>query len=104
MRHPALQRHGNEHGTPRTAGRTGDDGRAGGTRGTERLTIVYSESEQSPRDRVAKLLRDPKSYFDDARQWAGRKAKADVQRKLSERQARRERRGPLLRRLGLAGR
>jgi hypothetical protein len=58
-------------------------------------------AEPSPRDRVARLLRDPKGYFAEARRWAGSKAKADVQRELSEKQERRARRSPLLRVLGL---
>ena len=36
---------------------------------------------------MARLLRDPKGYFDDARRWAGRKAKADVDRELGEKEA-----------------
>lgn len=59
-------------------------------------------AESSPRERVAKLLRDPKGYFDDARRWASGKARADVDRELSEREARRTRRSPLLRILGFA--
>lgn len=59
-------------------------------------------AEPSPRERVAKLLRDPKGYFDDARRWAGGKARADVAQELSEREARRARRSPLLRALGFA--
>jgi len=59
------------------------------------------DGEQSPRDRAARLLKDPKGYFADARSWAGKKAKDDVQRELSERQAQRSRL-PLLRRLRFA--
>lgn len=60
-------------------------------------------TDPSPRDRVAKLLRDPKGYFADARRWAGSKARDDVQEELSERQARRAaRRSPLLRILGFS--
>ncbi|HEY3506667.1 MAG TPA: hypothetical protein VGN37_28245 [Actinocatenispora sp.] len=58
-------------------------------------------SEGSPRDRVARLLRDPKGYFAEARRWAGNKAKADVQRELTEKQERREHRSTLRRALGL---
>jgi hypothetical protein len=59
-------------------------------------------AEPSPRERVAKLLRDPKGYFDDARRWASGKARADVARELSEREAHRSRRSSLLRALGFA--
>ena len=61
-------------------------------------------SEPTPRDRVNKLLRDPKGYFDDARRWAGHKAKDDVQRELKEKEARRERHSTLLEALGFASR
>lgn len=65
---------------------------------------VSHDAEQSPRARVRTLLHDPKAYFADAREWAGTKAKADVQRRLSERRARRMRRATLLQRLGFPGR
>lgn len=69
----------------------------------ERLEATSRDSsEPTPRDRVNKLLRDPKGYFDDARRWADHKAKADVQRELKEKEARRERRLPLLQALGFA--
>ncbi len=72
------------------------DGHALGRKAGERLTVVReSAAEQSPRDRVARLLRDPKSYFADARRWADRQAKADVQRELSEKESRRVRRSVL---------
>ena len=67
-------------------------------------SVVHDEArdgEQSPRDRAARLLKDPKGYFADARSWAGKKAKADVQRELSEKKAERTRL-PLLRRLRFA--
>jgi hypothetical protein len=63
-----------------------------------------ADDEPTPRDRVVGLLHDPKAYFADARQWASRKARTEVQRELSEREAQRERRSPLLRALGFAGR
>ncbi|BCJ38955.1 hypothetical protein Athai_64580 [Actinocatenispora thailandica] len=59
------------------------------------------DADQSPRDGAARLLKDPKGYFADARNWAGKKAKADVQRELSEKKAQRTRL-PLLSRLRLA--
>lgn len=59
------------------------------------------DTDQTPRDGAARLLKDPKGYFADARNWAGKKAKADVQRELSERKAQRTRL-PLLSRLRLA--
>ncbi|GIL30652.1 hypothetical protein [Actinocatenispora comari] len=59
------------------------------------------DADQSPRDRASRLLKDPKGYFADARSWAGKKAKADVQRELSEKKAQRTRL-PLWSRLRLA--
>ncbi len=77
------------------------DGRALGRKAAERLTVVRESAAQRPRDRVARLLRDPKSYFADSRRWADRQAKADVQRELSEKESRRARRS-LLRALWVA--
>ena len=59
-------------------------------------------AEPSPRERVARLLRDPKGYFDDAKRWAGRKARADVARELDKKEAGRTHRIALLRIFGFA--
>lgn len=38
----------------------------------------------SQREQVADMLRDPEEYFAAARQWAKHRAKADVERELSD--------------------
>ncbi len=35
------------------------------------------------RERLTRILRDPKGYYADARQWASGKARADLQRELA---------------------
>lgn len=64
----------------------------------------HDAKESTPRDRVARLLHDPKGYFADARKWAGGKAADDVSQELSKKKSRRMRSSPLLRALGFATR
>jgi hypothetical protein len=45
------------------------------------------------RERLAHILTDPKSYFAEARRWARAKARADVDRELTDAARRRNHRG-----------
>jgi len=44
------------------------------------------------RERLAHILTDPKSYFAEARRWARAKARADLERELTEAARRRNHR------------
>jgi hypothetical protein len=57
---------------------------AGASESPDGADAGRASQRSSPRDKVARLLRDPEGYFAESRRWARRKARADVQQELSE--------------------